>query len=913
MRIRLIAALLTLASVFGIFGCSAVPAGDMAEVLEDSALLSGSGLLNTGNGEESAEDLINVAALDEDGQPLFQIVYNISAGLRVQDQCETLAADIYDATGVTLPVVHSMAPQKTYEITVGDIARRETIDVIDGFDLGDNDFTICVVGTRVLIYAETDHALVSAVIYFMDELVQRSELQGIYAVKNDLEITYRPSGTPTVTVQESEDSRYVNITLQDGVFATYVRLSYTGNKGWRIQTKYRETEAFRDDGAAQVLAYSLGEYKLGTEDARFYTEEIQSSKVGDVLSVSSKDGSRVEISLNSADFGLRFYTADGDLSAEITSITCNAGGSTITGTLNDGEAIFGTGERFNAANQRGKKIEMFTKDIWSKDNACYMVIPLLSFSRGAGVFLNNYEHMMLDLDSKKQNVWSASITGAPLDCYVFTTTEIEEVIHNYSRLSGYANMPEEWTYGMLVCGYAQDFSGRWTEESSGEGIYDAIAKMEAYDLPWTGILAEPWAGYKYSANHKELKELCDYVHSLGKKFLVYMRIGFASGSMVINGAISGFDSSYLVTQTRADGTKSYNLPDTTRDTNNPDAGTSGAKTHVYLDITNPDATEWFFEEYWDYLTNDIGVDGCKIDFCETMPENYELNYFDENIPTAGSHHWYPSAFCAMFYDMLAKKPDGGMCYTRGGGIGAQRAPYMWAGDQVRSWNGIQWQLTGTLTSGLSGVPFMSYDMAGYRYDYTDPTADEIANEAPIFVRGTQYSAFTICIQTHGNVRRSYVFADYEDEDGGHPYAYATELYRAYTKLHEHLTPYITELSEEATTTGMPVVRHLILGWQNDTNVYTIEDEFTLGDAFLIAPVFSDSTTRSVYLPEGKWEDLNTGTVYEVGAEGLRIDVTASIAELPSFFNMETESETARELVDGIKALYDYARSLAPEA
>ena len=209
---------------------------------------------------------------------------------------------------------------------------------------------------------------------------------------------------------------------------------------------------------------------------------------------------------------------------------------------------------------------------------------------------------------------------------------------------------------------------------------------------------------------------------------------------------------------------------------------------------------------------------------------------------------------------------------------------------------------------------MSYDMSGYEYNNKESVAlREIEVEAPIFLRGTQFTAFTICMQTHGRVRRSYQFANYTDEHGNHPFEYVTDIYRAYTKLHEHLTPYITELSEEASTTGMPVMRHLVLGWQDDANVYGINDEYTFGDAFLIAPIIDDTSSRTVYLPKGIWEDLNTGTVYEVGVEGLRIEVSATLAELPSFFNQETESETARELVDGIKELYDYARTLLPES
>ena len=48
------------------------------------------------------------------------------------------------------------------------------------------------------------------------------------------------------------------------------------------------------------------------------------------------------------------------------------------------------------------------------------------------------------------------------------------------------------------------------------------------------------------------------------------------------------------------------------------------------------------------------------------------------------------------------------------------------------------------------------------------------------------TAFTACIQTHGNVTRPYDF----DEQ-------TIDIYRAYTKLHELLVPYIRDILLEA--------------------------------------------------------------------------------------------------------------------
>ena len=265
---------------------------------------------------------------------------------------------------------------------------------------------------------------------------------------------------------------------------------------------------------------------------------------------------------------------------------------------------------------------------------------------------------------------------------------------------------------------------------------------------------------------------------------------------------------------------------------------------------------------------------------------------------------------------------------------------MWAGDQIRYWQGLDYQVKAVLSSGLSGIPFMSYDMSGYQYGNNQFKA--IDYESEVFLRGTQFTAFTVCIQTHGKVRRAYQFEDYEltwevpvlgpdgevmkDEDGNTvtkteviipkgTYGYVTDIYRAYTKLHEHLTPYITSLAREACETGMPVVRHLVLGWQDDAAVHGIEDQFMMGDAFMIAPILAtsngaDTVSRSVYLPKleggAQWLDLNTGVLYDGGQT---IEVKANLAQLPSFYN--TGCVEAAPLVEGVMELYAYANSLLP--
>ena len=83
-----------------------------------------------------------------------------------------------------------------------------------------------------------------------------------------------------------------------------------------------------------------------------------------------------------------------------------------------------------------------------------------------------------------------------------------------------------------------------------------------------------------------------------------------------------------------------------------------------------------------------------------------------------------------------------------------------------------------------------------------------------------------------------------------------------------------------------------------------------GDAFLVAPIVTDKTTRDIYLPEGEWLDLNTGEKITVGKEGKTLTgYTAKITQLPVFYNMNTESETAEQLLPAISEIFAYLATI----
>lgn len=61
-------------------------------------------------------------------------------------------------------------------------------------------------------------------------------------------------------------------------------------------------------------------------------------------------------------------------------------------------------------------------------------------------------------------------------------------------------------------------------------------------------------------------------------------------------------------------------------------------------------------------------------------------------------------------------------------------------------------------------------------------------------------------------------------------------------------------------------------YPEDANTYAIWDEYIFGDAFLIAPVFTETNQREIYLPQGKWYDFHNPQTEYVGPKTIKQNV-----------------------------------------
>ncbi|SDI36966.1 Alpha-glucosidase, glycosyl hydrolase family GH31 [Actinokineospora alba] len=192
-------------------------------------------------------------------------------------------------------------------------------------------------------------------------------------------------------------------------------------------------------------------------------------------------------------------------------------------------------------------------------------------------------------------------------------------------------------------------------------------------------------------------------------------------------------------------------------------------------------------------------------------------------------------------------------WTVDGWAGTQRNAVVWSGDTHGTWADMRWHVPAIAGAGLSALNYAAGDVDGI-FD----------GSAKTYARDLQWKAFTPALMTMsgwGPTNPSTGFSDKQPWRWAEP---TLSINRKYLKLKMRLTPYLYSMSRVATETGTPSTRAMVLEYPNDPVARGNEtsQQFMSGDAFLVAPVTSDTTVRDgIYLPAGTWTDYWTGKTY----------------------------------------------------
>ncbi|OYR85485.1 alpha-xylosidase, partial [Halorubrum sp. E3] len=108
---------------------------------------------------------------------------------------------------------------------------------------------------------------------------------------------------------------------------------------------------------------------------------------------------------------------------------------------------------------------------------------------------------------------------------------------------------------------------------------------------------------------------------------------------------------------------------------------------------------------------------------------------------------------------------------------------------------------------------------------------------------------------------------------------AEAIVRDYAKERYRLLPYLYSYAERAARTGLPVMRPLVLEFEDDPAARAIDTQYLLGEELLIAPILRPGGRREVYLPEGEWVDYWSGARYDGGRS---LDVDVPLDTMPAY-------------------------------
>lgn len=274
---------------------------------------------------------------------------------------------------------------------------------------------------------------------------------------------------------------------------------------------------------------------------------------------------------------------------------------------------------------------------------------------------------------------------------------------------------------------------------------------------------------------------------------------------------------------------------------------------VALDVTNPDACDWFVSRLA-ALQASTGVAGFKFDAGE--PCFLPHGQFVTRHPLAT-----PGEYTALWLSRVASRFP--VAEVRAG-WGSQRLGLLTRmGDRSSSWgldNGLASLIPTLLTSSLLGYPFCLPDMVGGNaYFGQFPSAELLA-------RWAQCSALMPSMQLS--------IPPWDCGPGAEAAVEAALRVRA-----AHATV-IAELAQRATVDLEPICRPVWWLAPTDPDALRIDDAFALGDDIIVAPVVArGAVKRDVFLPPGRWVDPRGG---EHAGPGWVRDYDAPMDHLPVF-------------------------------
>lgn len=536
--------------------------------------------------------------------------------------------------------------------------------------------------------------------------------------------------------------------------------------------------------------------------------------------------------------------------ADKISFRTNQRGCVLSFPLENGTQVYGFGLQLKQFNHTGRKLKLAVNaDPIAPTGDSHAPVPFFVTNKGWGIFVDTARYAEFycgnqmnpafgggkisdttaddrpheagvstdELYALRQNGDQTMTVQIPncqgVDIYIIEGKTITDIVSQYNMLSGGGCDVPEWGLGVLYRCYSR-FNDRQ--------VMAVVDEFRSKDIPLHIIGLEPgWQTSTYSCSYMWSDLFPDPAGFMAamKERDIHVNLwehAFTHPTAPIHDAIAPYSGDTLVWSGLV-----------------PDFAT--------------DAARKIFADYQRKTLVDAGVDGFKLDECDSSDYTGSWSFpLSSRFPSGMDGEQYHSMFgllcCQVLMEALGDRKT--LSEVRNMGALAASYPFVLYSDLYNHKDFIR----GVTTAPFSGLLW-------------SPELRDAGSKEEL-LRRLQVVVFSVQCLINAWYCPDLPWREFGCED---------EV-RQLLKLRVRLIPRLQESFRIYKATGKPPIRSLVMDYTDDPEVLSMDDEYLFCEDLLVAPIAAgEGDTRQVYLPSGEWVDFFTEEPVDAGWHSVTTD------------------------------------------
>ena len=588
--------------------------------------------------------------------------------------------------------------------------------------------------------------------------------------------------------------------------------------------------------------------------------------VNDSAESVSLNTAALRVQITKSPFRVAFLDANGKVISEDQPgypVAFNGGAFRVWKAMPLDEHYFGLGDKTGPLDHRDLAFTMWNTDMfgWQEStDPLYKTIPFFLGVRNSatyGIFLDNTYRSSFDFGKAFHDIYSFGSDGGELNYYFFYGPDPNRVVSDFTALTGRTPLPPLFSLGYQQCRYSYYPEARVREVASEFRKRKIPADVLYLDIDYQE------KNRPFTVDPERFPHFQQMVKDLGTEgfklvLITDLHIAKLPGYKPYD---EGLAHDYFV--------------------KNPDGsvyvGPVWPGDSVFPDFTRAAVRAWWGSLYADFVKdgvrgfwNDMNEPAVFVPPTKTMPLD-TVHYVEQRKTDHREIHNVMGMenVRGTYEGLLKLQPDiRPFVLTRAAYAGAQRYAATWTGDNTASWNHMRLSIPQLTNLGLSGYAFVGDDIGGFN---GNPTPE-------LLTRWMELGVFNPIYRNHATkgTRDREPWVDGPEHEA---------IRKRYIETRYRLLPYIYTGMEEASRTGVPLMRPMFMEFPAATDLATNGEEYMFGRGFLVAPkVWPFVGAYNVILPAGDWFNYWTG---EKLAGGQTLQVPDKLDTLPVYVRAGT--------------------------